>query len=64
MRLRTDVAKPMRKRENAAYLVFKIVVRLGQNWRALNGGRTVRQLVLGGHRFMDGILQGSEAQAA
>jgi len=39
VRLRTDVAKRARKRENALYLVFKIVQRLGRNWRALNGVR-------------------------
>lgn len=60
VRLRTNVAKRMSKRENALYLVFKLVERLGQNWRALNGGRTVMSLVLAGRRFVDGILQGRE----
>jgi putative transposase len=62
VRLRTNVAKRMGKRENALYLVFKLVRRLGQNWRALNGGRTVMTLVLAGRRFQDGILQGKEGQ--
>jgi len=62
VRLRTNVAKRMGKRENALYLVFKLVGRLGQNWRALNGGRTVMCLVLDGRRFVDGILQGKEGQ--
>jgi transposase-like protein len=62
VRLRTDVAKRMGKRENALYLVFKLVDRLGQNWRALNGGRTVMSLVLAGRRFTDGILEGTEEQ--
>lgn len=62
VRLRTNVAKRMGKRENALYLVFKLVGRLGQNWRALNGGRTVMSLVLAGHRFKDGILQGKEGE--
>ena len=56
VRLRTDVAKRMGKRENANYLVFKLIQRLGQNWRGLNGGRTVMTLVLDGRRFMDGVL--------
>jgi putative transposase len=66
VRLRTDVAKRMGKRENALYLVFKLVDRLGQNWRALNGGRTVMSLVLAGREFVDGILQPQphEAKAA
>ena len=60
VRLRTDVAKRVHRRENAVYLVFKLVKRLGQNWRALNGGRTVMTLVLAGRRFIDGILQPEE----
>ena len=63
VRLRTDVAKRMGKRENALYLVFKIIERLGQNWRALNGGRTLMTLVLEGRRFIDGILEGAEVKA-
>ncbi len=53
----------MGKRENALYLVFKIVERLGQNWRALNGGRTLMTLVLEGRRFIDGVLEGNEVKA-
>lgn len=64
VRLRTDVAKRMGKRENALYLVFKVVLRLGQNWRALNGGRTVMSLVLAGRKFVDGILQDKEGSTA
>lgn len=64
VRLRTDVAKRMGKRENAVYLVFKIVERLGQNWRALNGGRTVTSLVLAGRRFIDGVLEEEKTEAA
>jgi transposase-like protein len=56
VRLRTNVAKRARVRENALYLVFKIVERLGQHWRVLNGGATVMTLVLAGVRFADGIL--------
>ena len=63
VRLRTNVAKRMGERENALYLVFKIVERLGQNWRALNGGRTLMTLVLEGRRFIDGVLEGDEVKA-
>lgn len=68
VRLRTDVgdspwrvAKRVRRRENAVYLVWNVVERLGQHWRALNGGQTVMTLVLAGRRFADGILQPEEA---
>ena len=33
------------------YLVFKVVQRLGRNWRALNGGPNLMQLVLAGAVF-------------
>ena len=56
VRLRTNVAKRARVRENALYLVFKIVERLGQHWRTLNGGVTLMTLVLAGERFVEGIL--------
>lgn len=57
VRLRTDAAKRMRRRDNALYLVFKIVERLSRNWRSLNGGANLMTLVLGGCVFEDGILQ-------
>jgi putative transposase len=57
VRLRTDATKRMRTREAALYLVFKIVERLGRNWRALNGGENLMTLVLEGCSFKDGILQ-------
>jgi len=57
VRLRTDVAKRARRRENALYLVFKIVQRLGRNWRALNGGQNLMALVAAGADFKDGVLQ-------
>ncbi len=47
VRLRTDVAKRMRRRENAPYLVFKIAQRLEHSWRPLNGGLTIMTLLLG-----------------
>jgi len=55
VRLRTNVAKRMRRRENALYLVFKVAQRLEQSWRPLNGGLTVMTLLLGGARFADGV---------
>jgi len=55
VRLRTDVAKRMRRRENALYLVFKVAQRLEHSWRPLNGGLTVMTLLLGGARFVDGV---------
>ncbi len=56
VRLRTNVAKRARVRENALYLVFKIVERLGTHWRVLNGGATLMSLVLTGEAFVDGVL--------
>ena len=55
VRLRTNVAKRMRRRENALYLVFKIAQRLEHAWRPLNGGLTIMTLLLGGARFVDGV---------
>ena len=46
VRLRTNAAKRMRNREAALYLVFKVVERLSQNWRGLNGGQNLMALVL------------------
>lgn len=57
VRLRTDATKRLRKRETTLYLVFKLVERLSRNWRALNGGATLMQLVLTGCTFKDGVLQ-------
>ncbi len=55
VRLRTNAAKRMRNRDAALYLVFKVVERLSQNWRALNGGENLMGLVLEGCVFRDGI---------
>ena len=63
VRLRTDVAKRARKRENALYLVYKIVRRLSQNWRGLNGGPRLMQMVLAGAVFRDGVLIESDQEA-
>jgi transposase-like protein len=57
VRLRTRAARRMRRRDNALYLVFKIVQRLSGHWHALNGGANLMELVLEGHTFKDGILQ-------
>jgi putative transposase len=56
VRIRTTVAKRARVRENALYLVFKIVERLAGSWRTLNGGATIMTLLLAGARFRDGVL--------
>ena len=56
VRLGTDATRRMRRRDNALYLVFKIVERLSRNWRALNGGANLMTLVLEGREFKDGIL--------
>ncbi len=56
VRLRTNAAKRMRVRENALYLVFKLILRLGTNWRAINGRNQI-SLLLAGERFVDGRLQ-------
>ena len=58
VRLRTNAAKRMRKREAALYLVFKVVERLSGRWRALNGGENLMGLVLEGCVFRDGIRNG------
>jgi len=58
VRLRTNAAKRMRRRDAALYLVFKVVERLSENWRALNGGQNLMALVLEGYLFRDGIKAG------
>ena len=55
VRLRTDVARRMHVRENALYLVFKLVTRLGTNWRSINAPNQIT-LLLAGHQFADGKL--------
>ncbi len=57
VRLRTDATKRMRRRDNALYLVFKIVGRLRRNWRPLNGGANLMALVLEGETFTNGVRQ-------
>jgi putative transposase len=55
VRLRTDASKRLRVPENALYLVFKLVLRLSLNWRAINAPNQLR-LLLAGHVFRDGQL--------
>ena len=62
VRLRTNAAKRVRRRDNALYLVFKIVERLSRQWRPLNGGVNLMVLVLEGYAFKDGILQRRETR--
>ena len=57
VRVRTDAARRMKRRDSALYLVFKIVERLSQRWRSLNGGANLMSLALDGCVFKDGILQ-------
>jgi transposase-like protein len=64
VRLRTDAAKRLRSRENALYLVFKLVERLSVAWRALNGGENLMRLVLAGAVFCDGLHQPRAVAAA
>jgi hypothetical protein len=45
----------MRVREDALYLVFKLVTRLSLNWRAINGPNQLL-LLLAGEGFVDGKL--------
>jgi len=62
VRLRTNAARRLRRRDNALYLVFKVVERLSGNWRTLNGGANLMALILAGCRFKDGLLQRQEAR--
>jgi hypothetical protein len=42
----------MQVRENALYLIFKLVLRLSLNWRAINAPNQLR-LLMDGHRYVD-----------
>src|SRR5205823_5786298 len=63
VRLRTNASKRLRVRENALYLVFKLVLRLSLNWRGINAPNQLR-LLLAGHVFRDGQLVLTESAAA
>ena len=56
VRLRTDVAKRMKRRDSALYLAFKVALRLSERWRPLNGGRNLMGLLIDGAKFEDGVL--------
>ncbi len=56
VRLRTDAARRMKRRDSALYLVFKVVRRLSERWQPLHGGRNLMSLLMAGARFEDGIL--------
>ncbi len=55
VKLRTNGTKRMRVRENALYLVFKLVCRLSMNWRSINAPNQL-SLLRAGHSFVDGKL--------
>ncbi|HEY8692496.1 MAG TPA: hypothetical protein VIR57_07110, partial [Chloroflexota bacterium] len=55
VRLRTNAARRMHVRENALFLVFKLVHRLSLNWRAINAPNQLL-LLLHGHRFVNGRI--------
>jgi len=63
VRLRTQTTKRMRVRENALYLVFKLVTRLSLNWRSINAPNQLR-LLLAGYQFQDGQLLLEDTRAA
>jgi transposase-like protein len=56
VRLRTNVVKRTRRRDNALYLVFKIVERLSGSWHVLDGDPHLAELLVEGAQFSDGIL--------
>ena len=56
VRLRTDAALRMKRRDSALHLVFKVVGRLSERWRPLYGGKNLMKLLMDGARFEDGIL--------
>ena len=56
VRLRTDAARRVKRRDNALYLAYKVVRRLGERWRPLYGGRNLMSLLVDGARFEDGML--------
>ena len=56
VRLRTDAARRMKRRDSALYLVYKVVRRLGERWKPLYGGRNLMSLLMDGAQFRDGIL--------
>lgn len=60
VRLRTDVAKRPPNRENAQYLLFRVVLRPSGHWRRITGSNLCR-LLLEGRRLVDGRLAAAVA---
>jgi putative transposase len=56
IRLRTRVARRADRRDNALYLVFKLIDRLSINWNRLSGDPELLRLVMDAAPFEDGIL--------
>ena len=56
VRLRTNAARRIRSRENALYLVFKLVERSAETG-GVERGENLMALVLAGCGFQDGILK-------
>ncbi len=56
MKTRTNATKRMHVRENALYLVFKLVCRLSTNWHPINGINQL-ELLVSGHHYIDGKLR-------
>jgi transposase-like protein len=63
VRLRTNASKRLHVRENALYLVFKLVLRLSMNWRGINAPNQLR-LLLAGHIFRNGQLVLEDSSSA
>lgn len=56
IRLRTRVARRAGRRDNALFLVFKLIDRLSINWNRLSGDPELLRLVMDAAPFEDGIL--------
>jgi len=63
VRLRTNVVKRFRGRENARYMIFKLIERLSLNWRPIRERRLLQDLKAG-RKFSDGILMEEKTQLA
>lgn len=55
VKTRTKVVKRFRKRENAKYMIFKLIQRLSQNWKELKGKQFLPYLKQG-VTFYNGIM--------
>lgn len=63
VRLRSNVAKRMRSQQTGLYLVFKLIQRLGENWRNVDFPERVLD-VLQGLRFVNGVPESQGRKAA